>query len=136
MDIFIENSIKDRLKKKWTETPVEFENELFTRKSGVAYIRPQIEISSTQSAGIFKQEGVSRRKVNATGFILISVFVPLKEGTARISRFCEELKNIMSFWTNGPLECGKGITKRIGKRPEWYQRNVVIDFNYQGCEEV
>jgi len=136
MDVFLENSIKSRLKEKWTETPIEFENEFFTKTNGVAYIRPQVEISVTQSAGVFKQNRVSKRKINATGFILISVFVPLKDGTARISRFCSELKNIMTFWADGPLECGNGITKRVGKRSEWYQRNVIIDFNYQGCEEV
>lgn len=136
MDIFLENSIKSRLKERWTETPIQFENEMFSRKNGVAYIRPQIEISSAVSAGVFKQEGISKRKVNATGFVLISVFVPLKEGTARISRFCEELKNSMSFWTDGPLSCGRGVTRRVGQRPEWYQRNIIIDFKYQGCEEV
>lgn len=136
MDVFVENSIKSRLKEKWTETPIEFENEFFTRKNGVAYIRPQIEISLTSSAGVFKQEGVDKRKINATGFILIAVFVPRAESTTRIARFCDELKNSMTFWSEGPLECGKGITKRVGIRPEWYQRNVIIDFNYQGCEEV
>lgn len=125
----IENIIRNRLLD-WTDTRIEWPNSVFQRTDGEPYIRVQYDLSDARQSALYSD------KHDAVGYILISVFVPVKIGTDLLNRTADKLLSKMTFWGDAGLRCRSGVIKNGPKQPIWFQKNVTIDFNYNQCLEA
>jgi len=123
-----EQLIETALQVGWSETPIDWDNVRFIPVKGQPYIRLQIEWYDAAGAG--------PHRVRESGYVLISVFVPLSMGTRYQARMIDDLKTIFLNLRVTGLQFKPSRVQRVGENRGWYQRNLIVPFDYNYCREI
>lgn len=118
--------IEARLFDNWVTTPIDYDNVEYNPVRGTAFVRLQIEWTSTDVISI---GGLAR----GVGYIDLSIFVPNNTGTSMVNGLADNLASLFNKWKSGGLKCLAARTLRVGKQEEWYQLKVTIPFTYDEC---
>jgi len=123
-----EQAIEVALETGWTKTPIDWDNVQFIPQKGVPYIRMQIEWYDAVSAGPFR--------VRESGYVMFSVFVPVQKGTRYQADLIDNLKKLFLSLKISGFTFKPSRVQRVGENRGWYQRNLLVPFDYQYCKEV
>lgn len=131
-------------------TPKEVRNEIvkrflaqFTGQFAIAvtghrFVPPQIPAPWVRISVIFNEGGQTslgvkgNRRFQKSGFVNVQVFTPVNKGTDQNDDMAQ---NILAFLDGESMGHGlwlyDGSIKTIGDKDDYYQQNVVIEFNFE-----
>lgn len=113
----------------WIDTPVKRSNGRFEETPGVSFIWPQMNPVGTEYKEILSGNETGY------GFVLVAVFVPLFDGELVAAAICDKIRDMFKGFVSGPIRCGKRSIGPGRAFPDWYQKNVEIEYIYQECKE-
>lgn len=118
--------IEERLRDNWVETPIDYDNVEYNPIRGTAFVRLQIEWTSTNLTSI-------TGRAKGEGYIDLSIFVETNTGSIAVNAFADSLSLLYNRFMSGRLICGAARTVRVGEQDNWYQLKVQIPFTYDEC---
>jgi len=122
-----EKAIEIIIQSSWNDTPVDWDNVTFVPTKGNSYIRVQIEWIDAFGAG----PGRTRE----TGYVMVSFFVPVSDGTRFQAKLIGKMSKIFSQVRVSGMQFKPSRVQRVGENRGWFQRNLLIPFEYTYCKE-
>ena len=122
-----EQAIEVALESQWTKTPIDWDNVQYQPLQGEPYIRMQMEWYDSVSAG--------PNRVRESGYVMLAVFVPVHYGTRYQADLIDNLKRIFLGLRISGLTFYPSRLQRVGENRGWYQRNLLVPFDYNYCKE-
>ena len=121
--------LQNRLAQHWYETPIIWDNVDLIPLRGIAFINPVISFDSAQKMSGSKDGGLHRGFGNMT----TSVYTVGQTGTRENYRLCSVLSQILLGFVTDTLECIGTYVVHIGNIEEWYQSQLVMNFQFDEC---
>jgi hypothetical protein len=121
----LEHILEKFLQDNWTATPIAFDNVQFNEVRDIPFIRMQTEWADSYYAGVNRER--------FEGYIFITIYVAANQGIKESAELADEIINLYKALTEPHLIIKAARNVRIGQIKEWYQRNVVIPFQYDNC---
>jgi len=118
--------IEDRLRTKWLDTLIDWDNVEFNPVRGTSFVRLQIEWVDANAVSV----GGRNR---GDGYINLSVFVPSNTGTQTATKMADDLAAIFDKWDTGNLRFKIARITRVGEQEQWYRLDVLVPFTYDEC---
>ena len=123
-----EQIIETALQIGWTDSPVDFDNVQFNPVKGQPYIRMQIEW--------FDAAGAGPHRIREDGYVLLHIFVPVHMGTRFQAKMIDKLKILFMNLRITGMHFKPSRVQRVGENRGWYQRNLIVPFDYNYCREI
>ena len=116
--------LEARLNTEWAgRTPIYWDDINDRPQVGVPFIRCTLDGIDSENISIGCQRDYD--------LFVIQVFTPKGAGTESNFLLCDALTTMFRGYADQQLLCTKVVNERVGKSNEWYQRNVVIDTQYE-----
>lgn len=115
--------LERRLATEWgSRTPIHWDDTNDKPVVGVAFIRCTLD-------GI-DSEPISMNCDRDFDLFTIQVLTPKGLGSENSWELSDEVARIFRRYSEGTLVVNKVVNERVGKHDEWYQRNVLVDTQY------
>jgi len=94
---------------------------------------PWVRLSVIFNHGAQTSLGVSgNRRFQKSGFVNVQVFTPVNKGTDKNDEMAHDISSFLDGVNLGHgLWLYNGSIKTIGDRDDYYQQNVVVEFNFE-----
>ena len=117
--------VETHLKDNWTQTPISFENVYFEQQDG----QPFIEVIIMPDTG--NQASLGEKALNRwTGSIIISVYVPLGQGSSAAFRLADDITQLFYRFTEDGFTAWTAHTVPSEELGQWYKVDVNIPYQY------
>lgn len=115
--------LEEKLETDWaSRTPIYWDSTNDKPIPGAAFIRATLTGVDSETISMSCQRDFD--------LFVIQVFTPKGLGADSNFALCDALVAMYRGYSDGNLLCTKVVNERVGKSSEWYQRNIVIDTQY------
>ncbi len=108
--------------------PIALDNKKFVKPDGTKWVRLSIQFNSGAQDSLGK---VTNRKFVKWGLVFVQVFTPSNKGTNDNDDLCHAALNLLDGVRINNLWMYNGKIDTIGSDGEYYQQNVVVDFEFE-----
>lgn len=108
--------------------PIAVDNKKFDKPDGVKWVRLTIKFNSGNQDSLGRE---NNRKFTKQGLIFVQVFTPSNKGTDDNDDLCNSSLNLLDGVRINDLWLYRGRIKTIGSDGEFYQQNVVVEFEFE-----
>ncbi len=108
--------------------PVAIDNKKLEKPDGVKWVRLTILFNDGNQDSLGK---VGNRKYVKRGLIFVQVFTPINKGTNTNDDLCNSSLNLFDGVRISDLWMYNGKINTIGPDGEFYQQNVVVEFEFE-----
>jgi len=122
----VERAVDTVIQGGWTDTPVFFDNQTPKPTLGNPYIDIEVNWSDGNQIGI--------KKHRQSGYIVVSVYTNKGAETGLSGRLLDKMEQLLITgpWPSG-LRLNTAHVERVGERESWYQRDLIVPFDYDFC---
>lgn len=123
------NEIMKRYLTEYTgQFPIAFDNKKFVKPDGVKWVRLTVNFNSGLQDSLGQ---TGNRKFTKWGLIFVQVFTPSNKGTNENDDLCNGSLNLLDGVRIDDLWLYNGRIKTIGSDGEFYQQNVLVEFEFE-----